>query len=168
MGLSRDCYPDVCLESLPHVYPYHIGITGEGIQAKRRSWAVVVDHMPPSLDEAEAYEGLAVIDEALKEYHQAKLARPAQVPLLERRICELAEENKLTADLHLTRERFAANPAEAVERIHLWVGELKNSAVKDGLHIFGQVPEGNLYNNLLRALVRVRNPAISGRQPHPG
>lgn len=157
VGLSGDCYPDVCLESLPHVYPYHIGITGEGIQAKRRSWAVVVDHMPPSLDEAEAYEGLAVIDEALKEYHQAKLARPAQVPLLERRIYELAAENKLTADLHLTEERFAANPAEAVERIHLWVGELKNSAVKDGLHIFGQVPEGKLYENLLRALVRVRN-----------
>lgn len=157
VGLSRDCYPDACLESLPHLYPYHIGITGEGIQAKRRSWAVVVDHMPPSLDEAEAYEGLAVIDEALKEYHQAKLARPAQVPQLERRIFDLAKENKLTEDLRLTEEQFAANPAEAVERIHLWMGELKNSAVKDGLHIFGLVPEGKLYDNLLRSLVRVRN-----------
>lgn len=157
VGLSRDCYPDLCLESLPHVYPYHIGITGEGIQAKRRSWAVIVDHMPPSLDEAEAYEGLAVIDEALKEYHQARLARPAQVPQLERRIFDLAAENKLTEDLHITPERFAADPSGAVERIHLWMGELKNSAVKDGLHIFGQVPEGKLYDNLLRALVRVRN-----------
>lgn len=157
VGLSRDCYPDVCLESLPHVYPYHIGITGEGIQAKRRSWAVIVDHMPPSLDEAETYEGLAVIDEVLKEYHQAKLARPAQVPKLERRIFDLAAENKLTEDLRLTEEQFAANPAGAVERIHLWLGELKNSAVKDGLHIFGQIPQGKLYDNLLRALVRVRN-----------
>ena len=157
VGLSQDCYPDVCLGSLPHLYPYHIGITGEGIQAKRRSWAVVVDHMPPSLDEAETYEGLAVIDEALKEYHQARLARPAQVPELEHRIFELAAENKLTEDLRLTEEQFAANPAGAVERIHLWMGELKNSAVKDGLHIFGKVPEGKLYGNLLRALVRVRN-----------
>lgn len=157
VGLSRDCYPDACLESLPHIYPYHIGITGEGIQAKRRSWAVVVDHMPPSLDEAEAYEGLAVIDEALKEYHQAKLAQPAQVPHLERRIFGLAQENNLTEDLGLTEEQFAADPAKAVERIHLWMGQLKNSAVKDGLHIFGKVPEGKLYDNLLRALVRVRN-----------
>lgn len=157
VGLSRDCYPDACLEDLPHIYPYHIGITGEGIQAKRRSWAVIVDHMPPSLDEAEAYEGLAVIDEALKEYHQARLARPAQVPQLEKRIFDLAKASHLTEDLRLTEERFAADPADAVERIHLWMGELKNSAVKDGLHIFGQVPEGKLYDNLLRALVRVRN-----------
>lgn len=157
VGLSRDCYPDLCLQSLPHVYPYHIGITGEGIQAKRRSWAVIVDHMPPSLDEAEAYEGLAVIDEALKEYHQAKLARPAQVPKLEQRIFDLAVESRLTEDLRLTQEQFAADPANAVERIHIWMGELKNSAVKDGLHIFGKVPEGGLYDNLLRALVRVRN-----------
>lgn len=157
VGLSRDCYPDACLESLPHIYPYHIGITGEGIQAKRRSWAVIVDHMPPSLDEAEAYEGLAVIDEALKEYHQAKLARPAQVPQLERRIFELAKKSKLTEDLQLTDGQFAADPAKAVERIHLWMGQLKNSAVKDGLHIFGKVPEGKLYDNLLRALVRVKN-----------
>ncbi len=160
VGLSRDCCPDVCLESLPHIYPYHIGITGEGIQAKRRSWAVIVDHMPPSLDEAEAYEGLAVIDEALKEYHQARLAQPAQVPHLERRIFELARKSNLTEDLGLTEEQFAADPAKAVERIHLWMGELKNSAVKDGLHIFGKVPEGKLYDNLLRALVRVRNGSI--------
>lgn len=160
VGLSRDCYPDICLGSVPHLYPYHIGITGEGIQAKRRSWAVVVDHMPPSLDEAGAYEGLGVIDEALKEYHQARQTRPAQVLPLAKRIFALAEEQHLTEDLGLTEEDFTANPAHGVEQIHLWMGELKNSLVKDGLHIFGQVPEGKLYDNLLRALVRVRNGSV--------
>ncbi len=157
VGLSRDCYPDASLGSLPHLYPYHIGITGEGIQAKRRSWAVVVDHMPPSLDEAETYEHLAVIDEALKEYHQAKQARPAQVPQLARRIFDLAVEAKLTTDLHLTEESFQSDADGAIEAIHIWMGELKNSVVKDGLHIFGKVPEGKLYQNLMRMLLRVRN-----------
>ncbi len=157
VGLSRDCWPDACLESLPHLYPYHIGIVGEGIQAKRRSWAVVLDHMPPSLDEAESYEGLAVIDEALKEYHQARQVRPAQVPALARRIFDLAVRENLSRDLGLDEATFQADPPGAVEAIHLWMGELKNSLVKDGLHIFGQVPEGKLYENLLRALVRVKN-----------
>lgn len=160
VGLSRDCYPDISLGSIPHLYPYHIGVTGEGIQAKRRSWAVILDHMPPSLDEAEAYEGLAVIDEALKEYHQARQTRKAQVPQLARRIFDLACEAELVKDLCLTEESFAADPEGAVEAIHLWMGELKNSMVKDGLHIFGKVPEGKLYDNLLRALVRVRNGSI--------
>lgn len=160
VGLSRDCYPDAALGSLPNLYPYHIGITGEGIQAKRRSWAVILDHMPPSLDEAGTYEGLAVVDEAMKEYSQARQMRPAQVPQLARRIFDLAREAKLTDDLKLTEERFQANPAGAVDAIHNWMSELKNSAVKDGLHIFGKVPEGALYDNLLRMLVRVRNGTI--------
>lgn len=157
VGLSSDCYPDASLGSLPHLYPYHIGVTGEGIQAKRRSWAVILDHMPPSLDEAEAYEGLAVIDEALKEYHQAKQMRKAQVPQLGRRIFDLAAEADLLKDLNMTEENFIADPEGTVDAIHLWMGELKNSVVKDGLHIFGKVPEGKLYDNLLRTLVRVRN-----------
>ena len=160
VGLSRDCYPDAALGSVPHLYPYHIGVTGEGIQAKRRSWAVILDHMPPSLDEAEAYEALAVIDEALKEYHQAKQVRPAQVMQLARRIFDLAVEAKLADDLHLTEETFSGDPEGSIEKLHIWMGELKNSAVKDGLHIFGKVPEGKLYENLLRVLVRVRNGSI--------
>ena len=160
VGLSRDCWPDLCLGSLPHLYPYHMGIVGEGIQAKRRSWAVILDHMPPSLDEAESYEGLAVIDEALKEYHQAGQVRPAQAPALARRIFDLAAGERLTLDLGLDEKGFEADPDGAVEAIHLWMGELKNSLVKDGLHVFGQVPEGKLYENLLRALVRVKNGGV--------
>lgn len=157
VGLSQSCYGDATLGSLPNLYPYHIGVTGEGINAKRRSWAVILDHMPPSLDEAEAYEGMAVIDEALKEYHQAKQVRKAQVPQLARRIFDLAVQANLAGDLHLTEDDFVADPEGTVESIHLWLGELKNSMVKDGLHIFGQVPEGKLYDNQARSLVRVRN-----------
>ncbi len=157
VGLSKSCYADAALGSLPNLYPYHIGVTGEGINAKRRSWAVILDHMPPSLDEAEAYEGLAVIDEALKEYHQAQQVRKAQVPQLARRIYDLAIQTHLAEDLHLNEETFSADPEGTVESIHLWLGDIKNSVVKDGLHIFGQVPEGKLYANLLRTLVRTRN-----------
>lgn len=160
IGLSQNCYADACLGSLPNLYPYHIGVTGEGINAKRRSWAVILDHMPPSLDEADSYENLAVIDDALKEYHQAKQVRKAQVPQLAKRIYELAKSADLTKDLHLTDEKFIEDPQQAVESIHLWVGELKNALVKDGLHIFGKVPEKNLYQNALRSLVRTRNGSI--------
>ena len=157
VGLSRDCYPDAALGSLPHLYPYHIGITGEGIQAKRRSWAVILDHMPPPLDEAGTYDQLSVIDEAMKEYTQARQVRPAQLGELSRRIFDLANEAKLTTDLGLTEKIFSDDPAGAVEKIHIWMSELKNSAVKDGLHVYGKVPEGKCFDNLMRMMVRVRN-----------
>ena len=157
VGLSSSCYPDASLASIPNFYPYHIGIVGEGIQAKRRSWATLLDHIPPSLDEAGAYESLAVIDEALKEYSQAKQMRPAQVPSLAARVFELAEKANMTEDLGLTREDFEKDSEAVIDRIHIWMGDIKFSAVKDGLHIFGEVPSGKLYNNMLRMLVRVRN-----------
>ena len=37
------------------------------------------------------------------------------------------------------------------------MSELKNSAVKDGLHVYGKVPEGKCFDNLMRMMVRVRN-----------
>lgn len=157
VGLSRDCFPDAVLGSLPNLYPYHMGITGEGLQAKRRSWAVVLDHLPPSLEESGAYGGLSVLDEAMKEYAQARQMRPAQAPQLARRIFDLAREAGLTRDLKLTEARFQADPAGAVADIHNWLSELKNAPMKDGLHIFGQAPEGARFDSQLRALVRVRN-----------
>ena len=62
-----------------------------------------------------------------------------------------------TTTKDMTEETFRADPEGTVEAIHLWLGDLKNSVVKDGLHIFGQVPEKKLYTNLLRTLVRARN-----------
>ena len=32
-GLDRESYPDLSLGDLPNIYPYHMTITGEGIQA---------------------------------------------------------------------------------------------------------------------------------------
>lgn len=160
VGLSSQCYPDICLGTVPNLYLYHIGITGEGIQAKRRSAAVILDHLIPSMEEAESYETLAVLDEALKEYYHAKQTRPVQLPQLGSRIYELAQETELLTDLCLTKEEFERDPDGAIGRIHVWMGELKQSAVRDGLHVFGETPKGKLYDNLMRLLVRVKNGSV--------
>lgn len=157
VGLSSGCYGDLCLGSLPNFYPYHIGVTGEGIQAKRRSFAVILDHLPPPQEEAGAYEDLASIDEALKEYHQACQMRHVQVDQLARRIFDLAQKAHLCTDLHLTEDNFQTDPQKTVESIHLWISDLKSAMVKEGLHIFGQVPQGKHYQNQLRSLLRTKN-----------
>ncbi len=161
-GLSSSCYPDICLGTLPNFYIYHMGILGEGTQAKRRSAAVILDHLPPSMDDAGVYDRLADLDEAMKEYMAAKQAKTGQVPVLQQRIFKLAEEANLTTDLKLTRESYDAAAEESIEKLHLWMEDLKNSVVTDGLHIFGEAPqEGKLYENMMRMLVRVRNGKVA-------
>lgn len=160
VGLSQTCYSDINIGSVPHLYMYIIDILGEGIQAKRRSYAVILDHMIPSMDEADAYDELQTIDEAMEQYHHAKLARPEQAQEIAQRIIDLADSIKITEDLETTKEDLLLNLPEAMDRIHSWVSKLSASMICDGLHIFGRVPEGKLFDNLARALVRIPNGRI--------
>ncbi|MDD4346634.1 MAG: cobaltochelatase subunit CobN, partial [Desulfitobacteriaceae bacterium] len=45
-ALSKSCYPDLVLGCLPNLYIYNAGVGTEGILAKRRTNAVILDHLP--------------------------------------------------------------------------------------------------------------------------
>lgn len=159
-GLSSGCFGDICIGGVPHLYLYIIDIPGEGMQAKRRSYACILDHLIPSMDESDTYGGLKDLDEAIDRYYHAKQARPAQLPALTAQIFTLAEKLELTRDLKLSRSGLEADPDGGVGRIHTWVSRLKTSMVRDGLHVFGRAPEGALLDQLARALVRVPNGSV--------
>ena len=160
IGLSSGCFGDICIGGVPHLYIYNISILGEGMQAKRRSYACILDHLIPSMDDADTYGGLTDLDEAIDGYYHARQARPAQVPALLERIFTLAEELEVTADLQMERADLEAEPEDGVARLHRWMSRIKTSLVRDGLHIYGQPPEGERFDHLARALVRVPNGAV--------
>ena len=43
-----------CSGALPHLYPFIVNDPGEGTQAKRRTAAVIIDHLTPPLTRAES------------------------------------------------------------------------------------------------------------------
>lgn len=51
-GLSENCFPEVVLGDLPVIYPYIMTAAGEGLTAKRRGRAVLVDHLSPPVAKA--------------------------------------------------------------------------------------------------------------------
>ena len=160
VGLSRECYPDLAISTLPHLYPYIIDVPGEGAQAKRRTAACLIDHLIPSMTEGGAYGDLAVIDDLLGKYYHARQNGEGKTRLLETQIRELAEKTQLSEDLGLTEADYCRDFEAAAQKLHLWVSELKASEIKDGLHIFGLVPQGERLRNLLRLLVRVKNGSV--------
>lgn len=157
IGLSSSCYSDICIGTLPHMYIYNIGVLGEGIQAKRRSHAVILEHLIPSMEESDTYDDITAIDEAVGEYYHCKQARPEQLVSIAKRIFEMAAQCEMTNDLGLTEDMLNNDPENLVEKIHIWIGEIKESMVRDGLHVFGISPEGKLFDNLARILVRIKN-----------
>jgi cobaltochelatase CobN len=68
VGLSEECFPDIVLDDIPHLYPYIIDNPGEGTQAKRRSCAVILDHLIPAMMRADGYGEIQDLEMKLQEY----------------------------------------------------------------------------------------------------
>src|SRR5690606_25184061 len=54
-ALDAASYPLALWGALPHFYPFIVNDPGEGTQAKRRTGAVIIDHLVPPLTRAETY-----------------------------------------------------------------------------------------------------------------
>ena len=160
VGLSEACYPDVAIGTLPNLYPYIIDVPGEGVQAKRRTAACIIDHLIPSMTEGGAYGDIGVIDDLLAKYYHARQNGDGKTASIQQEIQDLAEKMHLSQDLSLTPQDYETDFEGTAQKLHLWVSDIKTSEVKDGLHIFGQVPQGERLRNMLRLLVRVKNGSV--------
>lgn len=150
-GLSKACFPQVSIDDLPHLYLYNTAVIGEGIQAKRRSAAVLLNHLEPSSQESGTYDELADLDGAITRYLSGSLP-DAQALSLREEI--LAQARELSLDKDIEHIEVVDSPEEMILALHRWIGVIKQSMVKDGLHIFGEPPRGELLDNYLRVLVR--------------
>lgn len=152
-GMDRGSYPDLALGSLPNIYPYHMTITGEGIQAKRRGGACLVDHLPAPMEEAGTYEELAELEQAMDEYAHFEKSEPETAKRLVPRIRELAKKASLDGEVPYTE----ADLAGYLSRLHCYIEDLKNSECHVGLHILGEMPKGETLIHEILALLRLPN-----------
>jgi cobaltochelatase CobN len=82
LALSETCWPEAVLGPLPHVYPFIVNDPGEGTQAKRRTSAVIIDHLTPPLTRAESYGPLKDLEALVDEYYEAAGGDPRRLKVL--------------------------------------------------------------------------------------
>ncbi len=183
LALSADCFPEAVLGELPNIYPYIINNPGEGTQAKRRSAAVIVDHLIPPMTRAETYGTLRELEHLVDEYYTVQSLDPSKAPLIAERIQELVAASRIDAEIGdrkwrvenggsriEDREslRFASqspilNPLSASDfdallgRVSGYLCEIKESQIRDGLHVLGRLPDGEQLADLCVSLVRADN-----------
>ena len=155
VGLDEECYPDIMIDDLPHLYPYSINITGEGMQVKRRSNGVILSHLISSMTLSEAYDDIEEIDNLIKQYYQAITMDSGKIEIMKEEIIKSCIKNKYHIDLNTNEELMKENFQEFLSKLHGYIEELKNNFIKDGLHIFGQCPESERLKNLIFALLRI-------------
>lgn len=83
-AMSKRCYPDLVLGNLPNFYVYNAGVGTEGILAKRRTYAVILDHLPP-IYMAQDTKVLQLVN-LINEYFEAAGLKSDQANVLETQI----------------------------------------------------------------------------------
>ena len=153
LALSQDCYPEVALQTIPNIYPFIVNDPGEGSQAKRRSQAVIIDHLTPPLTRAELYGGLEKLEVLIDEYYEAQSLDPTRLKIISDRITKLVQQEKLDEDLGI-KPTDTKTLAQFLTVADGYLCELKEAQIRDGLHIFGQCPEGSQLRDLIIAIAR--------------
>jgi cobaltochelatase CobN len=164
VGLSGDCYPDIAIGSIPHLYIYNADNPPEGAIAKRRGLATIVDHMQTVLTGGGLYDELDELDRLLGEYEQAK-HDPGRAHALEHLILDEIDRTNLSAEIKLGNIAidgcddgdFKENGmqfSEIVTRAHEALSKIRNTRIQSGMHIFGQLPEGEDRVDFINSILR--------------
>jgi cobaltochelatase CobN len=154
LGLSAACAPDAVLGDMPLVYPFIVNDPGEGTQAKRRGHAVIVDHLVPPMARADTYGEMAKLEQLLDEYATVAALDPEKLPALRAQIWSLVQAAHLHQDLGVEAAPGSAEFDEFVLHIDGYLCEVKDAAIKDGLHILGAAPAGEALLNLVLVILR--------------
>jgi cobaltochelatase CobN len=157
LALSQDCYPEVACGPLPHLYPFIVNDPGEGAQAKRRTQAVILDHLTPPMTRAELYGSLQQLEHLVDEYYEAVSLDPARLSPLRTKILHLLRQEHLDQDFGLSQLPSAQDPQfeeQVLNHLDRCLCDLKEAQIRDGLHILGQCPRGTALRDLVVAIAR--------------
>src|SRR5581483_7107951 len=135
VALSSACFPEAVTGALPVIYPFLVSNPGEAAQAKRRIGGVTIGHLPPPLVEAGLSGAAQELERLVEEYAIADGLDRRRRERLARLIVEHAEASGLAREAGVAA---GANPDDALRKIDAWLCDLKDMAIKDGLHVFGR------------------------------
>lgn len=148
IALSKDCFPEAVLGPLPVIYPFIVNNPGEAVQAKRRISAVTIGHLTPPLSEAGLHGPMAEMEGLIEEYMEADGVDRRRMTLLEAEILDVAWRTGLAEDCGVSRQD---PPREAIAKLDAQLCDIKDLAIRDRLHVFGEAPEDEAAGDLAEA-----------------
>ncbi|MEW5773098.1 MAG: cobaltochelatase subunit CobN [Thermodesulfobacteriota bacterium] len=152
VGLSGACLPDLALHTVPHLYIYNSDNPAEGVVAKRRGYAALVDHMQTAMTASGLYAELEEMDDLLGQYEQARDSDRSRAHQLEHLIRDLAATTNLDRQVKAGMDRDDFR--EVARDLHEALAVVRTTRMQDGMHVFGQRPEGERLLDFIYTILR--------------
>ncbi|BFM15819.1 cobaltochelatase subunit CobN [Maricurvus nonylphenolicus] len=155
-ALSSGCWPDAVLGPMPHFYPFIVNDPGEGAQAKRRTQAVIIDHLMPPMTRAETYGELAELESLVDEFYQAMgMDKRREDWLREKILQQLKSTHVLQEITGNTSVDEQPDDDSLLEELDAYLCDIKEAQIRHGLHRLGELPNIEKLADTLVALLRL-------------
>ena len=144
LALSRYDWPALLAGDVPIIYPYIVDGVGEGIVAKRRGNAVLIDHMTPAIVYAGLYGDYEKLSSSILSYEMTTGGTKDQhKETIISYVDSLGLNQRLNATEEEIREMNDTEFEEMLHEIEDYLENLKSTFMPYGLHIYGTALEGN-------------------------
>lgn len=145
VGQDEFDYPQLIAADVPGLYPYIVDGVGEGLQAKRRGLAVMIDHLTPPLAATPLYDDLLKLRQLVESFEAS--SNPAARQDAAREMRKLIDQLKLrealteSMDAELKVRGISFDQADdelLVHEIGHYLTHLQEDFMPLGLHVFGR------------------------------
>ncbi len=164
VGMGEVDYPTALIDDLPSVYPYIVDGVGEGIQAKRRGLAVMVDHLTPPLESTELYDRLLGLRQLVESYEAAPEAagamRQRAIVAIKTLVNDLKLADELTKSMQAELEIRGVKAYDQVDdellvhEVGHYLTKLQEDFMPLGLHSFGQPWSDKAVSTMLSSMAQ--------------
>ena len=155
LGLSAADAPDALIADLPNLYVYNVDVVGEGLVARRRGLATLVDHMVPPFVKSGLLPELAALSESVDDYHNNVHKNVQLAEAYADEIRRQAVELGMVKDLGLDLGTGAEIEHDTLHAVEDYLIELQGQNIPYGLHAFGRTPGPEMRAGTVEAIVSV-------------
>lgn len=140
VALSSNDWPDILVGPIPHLYIYSIGDVGEGVIAKRRSYATLISHLTPPFMESKVRGIYKELSTAIQQYNDLLYADGnPNTDNAALKVKRLTVELGIHRELRLDSILDVPYTEQEIARIETFAEELANEKVTGELYTMGKM-----------------------------
>jgi cobaltochelatase CobN len=130
---DADDFTSIVTGNVPQIYFYIVDGVAEGITAKRRGSAVIIDHLTPPMGFTSLYGGMSDLESLVEDYDGADDAGKASIII---KIKETVKDNNLAADIGIDINNLSSD--KIIKLINEYLEAVTNTFYPYGVDVLGQ------------------------------